>query len=337
MPNEALDPWLREHLVCPLDYQELVLSEDSHLICSFGHLYPIIDNIPVILIRDKISTQPEITAMVMGESAQTTDTSHLNSVSEQDGIGDDDLDPFVQKSIGEVCGIMYDCLINKLKRYPIPDLALAEGTGKTFLDLGCNWGRWCLSASRLGYQPIGIDHNLEAIRAARRVARKLGAAAIYLVADTRYLPFREKSFDVVFSYSVLQHFSKEDVRLSLAGVSRILKKEGICLTQMPNLFGLRNLYHQIRKCFRTSQSFEVRYWTPGELKEVFTSLIGPTSLAVDGFFSLNAQEGCLDLLPLYFRYIISCSLFLRRFSRIAPGLKYLADSLYVKSTSSKRR
>ncbi|TRZ95493.1 methyltransferase domain-containing protein [bacterium] len=331
MPTEVLDPWLRDHLVCPLDYQELVISEDSNLICSSGHLYPIIDNIPVMLTKDKISTQPKITRMVMDKLAETTKVSHLNSVSKKEGTEGDSVDPFVQKSISEVCGIMYDCLINKLRRYPLPDLPLPGGKGKIFLDLGCNWGRWCVSASRLGYQPIGIDHNLEAIRAARRVACKLNAAAVYLVADARSLPFRKESFDVVFSYSVLQHFYKEDVRISLSGVSRVLKKGGVCLTQMPNAFGLRNLYHQAKKCFRSSQGFEVRYWTPGELSRVFTGLIGPVSLSVDGFFSLNAQESCSDLLPLYFRYIISCSLFLRRLSRVAPGLKYLADSLYVKS------
>jgi len=331
MPTEVLDPWLREHLVCPLDHQELLISEDSHLICPLGHLYPIIDNIPVMLTKDKLSTQPEITGMVMEEVARDGYPFRLNSAGYGKELEDNSLDPFVQQSIGAVCGTMYDCLVNKLKRYPLPDLPLPGEKGKIFLDLGCNWGRWCVSASRLGYQAIGIDHNLEAIRAARRVSRKLNAAAVYLVADVRSLPFRAESFDVVFSYSVLQHFHKEDVRISLSGVSRVLKKGGICLTQMPNAFGLRNLYQQAKKCFRVSQGFEVRYWTPGELSRVFSGLIGPVSLSVDGFFSLNAQESCSDLLPAYFRYIISCSLFLRRLSRVAPGLKYLADSLYVKS------
>ena len=89
--------------------------------------------------------------------------------------------------------------------------------GELLLDIGCNWGRWTIAAAQRGYRPIGIDPSFEAIVAARRIARQLGVDdARYVVADARKLPFADGTFDVVFSYGVLQHFSKSDVALSVA-------------------------------------------------------------------------------------------------------------------------
>jgi SAM-dependent methyltransferase len=117
-----------------------------------------------------------------------------------------EIDPFVQNIIAATNGMLYISLIGKLTDYPIPYLRLPSGEGKRFLEIGCNWGRWCIAAARLGYRPVGIDPSLKGIRAARQVAQQLGIEAHYVVADGRYLPFANGTFDQVFSYSVLQHF-----------------------------------------------------------------------------------------------------------------------------------
>ena len=254
----------------------------------------------------------------------------VNQINNQ-ATNKDTIDPFVQQEIAGTCGQMYRPLINKLTRYPIPELRLPQGSGQIFLDIGCHWGRWCISAAQKGYVPVGIDPSLAAIRVARRVTRQLGLSAIYLVADARYLPFAASCFDVVFSYSVLQHFDKDDVRLTLAEIARTLKISGICLIQMPNIFGLRNLYNQGRRGFKEPTSFDVRYWSPSELVNTFSNSIGPTSLSVDGYFSLDAQISDIDLLPLGYRLVVSCSGILWRMSEKMQWMKYFADSLYVKS------
>ena len=100
----------------------------------------------------------------------------------------------------------------RLTRYPIPRFPLPEGAGRTLLDIGCNWGRWTIAASRAGWRTTGIDRAKKSVGAACRVAEQLGVDAEYVVGDARELPFGEGSFDAVFSYSVLQHLSKEDVR-----------------------------------------------------------------------------------------------------------------------------
>jgi 2-polyprenyl-3-methyl-5-hydroxy-6-metoxy-1,4-benzoquinol methylase len=80
-------------------------------------------------------------------------------------------------------GMLYIRLIGKLTDYPIPYLRLPPGEGKRFLEIGCNWGRWCIAAARMGYRPVGIDPSLKGIRAARQVALHLGIQAHYVAAD----------------------------------------------------------------------------------------------------------------------------------------------------------
>jgi len=246
-----------------------------------------------------------------------------------------EIDPFVQTNIGATNGSFYRHLVGRLTEYPIPNLPLAEGHGKSFLEIGCSWGRWCVSAARKGYHPTGIDPSLKGIRAAQRVAQQLGIAAHYLVADGRALPFPDTSFDQIFSYSVLQHLSKSNARGALRDIRRILRPEGNCLVQMPNVFGIRCLYHQARRGFRTTRDFEVRYWTVRELISAFQEEIGPAQVFVDGYFSLNPQISDIRFMPVRYRALVHISEALRNSSKLFRPLVYVADSLYVSAYREK--
>ncbi len=244
-----------------------------------------------------------------------------------------DPEAIVQDVIAATCGNLYRHLVGNITTLPIPDIRLPPGDGKLFLEVGCNWGRWCVSAARRGYAVVGVDPSLDAIRAARSIADRLGVEATYLVADGRRLPFRDATFDVVFSYSVFQHFSKRDALASLAELGRVLKPSGLSLVQMANAWGARSLWNQLReRRFREPRSlFDVRYWTPPELEREFSRAVGPTTLAVDGYLTLNPQPADLELLPRRYRALVRASEVLRALSARIPALTYAADSLYVAS------
>lgn len=341
---ECMDPWFLGHLVCPVLKTPLVFTS-SCLRAEDGYEYPVINGIPIMLRHNW-----DETLWVAGKSlAQARDllrTGRLDNWSiDTVGISADELellrkhiscsddhpqiDPVVSYLVAATNGIGYKHLLGKLKRYPLPEIRLPMAQGEVMLDLGCNWGRWCIAASRKGYQVVGIDPSLGAVMAARRVAKQLGVNAHYLVGDARYLPFKNNTIDVVFSYSVLQHFSYENVGATLKQIKRILRSNGYCFVQMPNKFGLRCLQHQIKRLFQEPKYFDVRYWEIGQLKGTFSSLVGPVTLSVDGFFGLGIQTADLPFMPLFSKAVILLSYLLTRLSRFFKPMMYFADSVYV--------
>lgn len=239
------------------------------------------------------------------------------------------VDPFVQEQVAGTSGYLYKPLLGKLTSYPIPELRLPDSDGELLLDIGCNWGRWSIAATRKGYRVIGIDPSLEAVLAARRVTHQLGCSCSFLVADARYLPFKKGSIDVVFSYSVIQHFSKEDARAALESIASVLKADGQCLIQMPNKFGIRSLYHLAKRGFSEGKEFDVRYYTVHELIRLFASIFGEAEVSVDGFFGLGIQPADIKMLPARYRAVVRASEALRHLSKKAALLNYIADSVYL--------
>jgi uncharacterized protein YbaR (Trm112 family) len=164
---------LRELLVCPRDKNDLS-HEGTYLICDQGHRYAVIDDVPILLVSEAEQTHVEGTrALAVAESG---DASTLPKFK----VGADEIDPFVRNAIGATNGSLYLHLVGNLTEYPIPRLRLPVGGSRPFLKVGCNWGRWCIAAARLGYRPVGTDPSLKSIRAAKRVATQLGIEARYV-------------------------------------------------------------------------------------------------------------------------------------------------------------
>jgi SAM-dependent methyltransferase len=313
-----ISPWLANRLACPYDSLALELRGTA-MRCPNGHAHRIVSGIPVLLRDDVEETHWHAT-----QAREAPEAGYPSAV--VNGISE-----YVQQGIGATGGYMYGPLTGRLIEYPIPRTRLPPGEGRALLDLGCNWGRWTIASARAGYRAVGIDPSLPGIQAAYDVAKELGVQADFVVGDARFLPFAANTFDAVFSYSVLQHFAKADVRQTLTECSRVLVPSGFALIQMANKLGVRSLFHQAKRRFREPSLFQVRYWTPRELETVFSALIGPAALSVDGFFSLNAQPEEARLLPARFRAVVSASEMLRSLSRRIPTLRRVADSLYVES------
>jgi SAM-dependent methyltransferase/uncharacterized protein YbaR (Trm112 family) len=337
-----MDEWLRKNLICPRDHRPLQHGPNV-LVCKSGHQYNIVDGIPIMLLAEvphtlwvgNASLETPVTAQSQAAPRFFLETLGI-PVNERVCLSKEEssssvVDPVVRYMIQATSGNLYKPLLRTLPSYPVPELRLPEGKEELFLDIGCNWGRWSIAAARKGYRVVGIDPSLGAIAAARRVSAQLGVSATYIVADSRFLPFPATSFDVVFSYSVFQHFSRDDVRTSLKEVGRVLKTEGTSLIQMANMFGLRSFTHQVKRGFREARSFEVRYWAPSSIKEIFDELVGNSSLEVDGYFGLGIQRADVHLLPVRYRFIVYLSEMMRTASRGLPWLSNLADSLYVRS------
>jgi ubiquinone/menaquinone biosynthesis C-methylase UbiE/uncharacterized protein YbaR (Trm112 family) len=329
-----MNEWLQSRLVCPRDKQALEFSNDK-LVCPEKHAYPVFDDIPIMLVDDAEITHEYINRTL--EKVTQIPAGDFENTAENNGKQDkNEIDKFVQGEIPYTSGSLYFSVQHKLTRYPIPECRLPQGNGERLLDIGCNWGRWSIAAAQKGYQPIGIDPSLDAVLAARRVSKQLGVETNFVVGDARFLPFSDNSFDTVFSYGVFQHFSKENVKISLDEVVRVLKRNGKTLIQMPNKYGIRQYQQHRRRGFTEGEGFEVRYWTPTELMEIFGKKFGKTKMTTDCYFGLGIQKLDVDLLPIRYKAVVYSSEILRKISRVLRPLTKVADSVYLESVNQNK-
>jgi ubiquinone/menaquinone biosynthesis C-methylase UbiE/uncharacterized protein YbaR (Trm112 family) len=338
-----MDEWLLQRLACPRHKGPLRTTGSGRLACDEGCSFPVVEGVPVLLLSQVEQTLWVAEASLrMAESPSPDDPLFVGTL----GISDEDreglkaivasgtggeIDPVVSSLVLATCGNAYRHLKGAVREYPIPDIRLPPSRGDVFLDLGCNWGRWCIAAARKGYRTIGLDPSLGAVLAAKRLARTLGVEAAFVVGDARHLPFASGSIDTVFSYSVLQHMSEESVEEVLHETGRALRAGGQSLVQMPSRVGVRCLYQQARRGFRKARGFEVRYWSSARLRRVFEHHIGPSSLSVDCYFGIGLQYSDLKYMPSHLKAIVRASEMLRRWSERFAPLRFVADSWYVRS------
>lgn len=348
-----IESWYLENLVCPIDHTRL-RDEGKYLISERGRRYPVVDGVPVLLVAEEDQTIGVARAsieraegrleMIDGripqfylESLGITENEKTELIKlYRDGLTP--IDPVVLMLIGATCGNGYKDLIGtrSLNEYPIPSIMLTPSErGSTLLDIGCNWGRWSVAAARKGFSVVGMDPSLGAVMAARRISKELDLDIKYVVADGRFLPFRDNYFKFAYSYSVLQHFSKSDARRTISQIGRVLEPGGLAKIQMANKWGFRSTHHQIRRKFREPSDFEVRYWTLAELRSTFLDLIGETEISTDCYFGLGWQWCDFRYISRKNRLVLIASEALRRLSKSVPPLKIFADSVFCAAVKSR--
>jgi SAM-dependent methyltransferase len=299
-------------LSCPFDRSDL-RQVDGRLDCGQGHSFEIEQSVPVLAIMPRREPKPRNMGPCIAEPSSL-------------------VDPFVNDWIVNTNGNLYWRVRGHLPSYPIPRWPFEAGRARVLVDLGCGWGRWCISASHAGYVPIGVDIHLDAVQAARRVSLNSGSPGTFLCSEIDALPLRDATVDLVFSYSVLQHIERDKVRRVLAESWRVLKPGGTIVIQLPNAFGPFNILRQIRRGFREARidSFEMRYWSPRQIRDLFRdSHFDEVKLSADGFFSQNAQISDLHLMSIFRKLVVLASYAMSRVANIFSPLRLTADSLWV--------
>ncbi len=345
--TRLIDRTLQRRLCCPHDGSDLSIN-DAVLRCEHGHQFPVVNGVPVLLVDDM---DPTIELLNWSKKA-STDDSNAGAPYYIDTLGispeekeclkslinsdESPVDPVASFLVGATGGYMYVDQIGAMSHYPIPEIRLPECDGELLLDLGCSWGRWSISAARKGYSVIGLDPSLGAVLAAKRITESMGLEALFVVADARAIPFKPDTFDVVFSYSVLQYFSHENLLKALSSIEGVLHRKGSILIQMASSYGLRSIYHLMRRGFRKTRDFEVRYWSPGRLRKMFSTHFQSIRIQADCYLGLGLQQSDKDSMSGLKRYLLSFSAFMTRMSTKFRLLAYLADSLYLSNSQTRK-
>jgi ubiquinone/menaquinone biosynthesis C-methylase UbiE len=219
--------------------------------------------------------------------------------------------------------------------YPIPDFPDFPKES-VVLDLGCNWGRWSIAGAKTGCRIIGVDVHLQALLCARWLSRKLvpNIEPLFVLADARCLPFASESFDGTFSYSVIQHFSRNNAAIILGELDRVMRHGAKSVVQMPNKTGLAAILTKPHSRISEGSEFDVRYYSINDLLALFESKIGKSDWYVDCFFGLNVHARDRRFVPTSKRWIIDLADLLYRTSQVLPALGRLADSVFISSTKA---
>ncbi|MEZ5044631.1 MAG: class I SAM-dependent methyltransferase [Saprospiraceae bacterium] len=116
---------------------------------------------------------------------------------------------------------------------------------KKILDVGCGQGRNIVYFLQNGFEVYGIDQNLEAIEAVRRLSKALApkhADNHFVVGKVEEMPFATETFDLVICNAVL-HFAKDDKHFEqmLRSIWRVIKPGGFLFCRLASTIGVEHL------------------------------------------------------------------------------------------------
>ncbi|MEM7102359.1 MAG: methyltransferase domain-containing protein [Bacteroidota bacterium] len=239
----------------------------------------------------------------------------------------------VQQQIADTNGIHYKQLKGKLDEYPVYELPVNPVKQGLMLDIGCGWGRWLVAGANKGYLPIGIDIRVQFCKAARNTLKDHGHSGYTVVADLQNLPFRKDVFDLVWSFSVIQHTHKTRLMNCLGHIHRILKPGSFTKLEFPNKKGIRNRLGPVKseRNVRDRDKFDswcVRYYSPKEYRSFFDKIFGNYRDEIHSFLGIGVLKEDLKYLSGKNKLQVLLSLALTQIARIITPLKYWADSLY---------
>lgn len=166
-------------------------------------------------------------------------------------------------------GSVFDYCTQKVKQKEILlDIIQNKLTlGGSVLEAGCGSGILTTFLATQGYKATGVDNNEEVVTLARECAQKLRSKAIFRCGDIFQLSYPSKSFNVVFSNGVLEHFSDDDILSILREESRI--SEYIVFSIPTNYFSENERTHGDERFLHPKKWRELIAMTENEIVSEF--------------------------------------------------------------------
>ena len=155
---------------------------------------------------------------------------------------------------------------------------LLDGHKKTALDVGCAYGYGVEILKSLGYCAYGIDISKYSLIQAKKSIK----AAHFLVCDVqKQLPFRERTFDLVTCFEVLEH-----LQTPLKAIEKMyLCCKDTLIYTTPN----RLVEKPIKKIVRDFDETHLSVGIPREWEKILSENLKFETLKVESFFDVNVR------------------------------------------------
>jgi SAM-dependent methyltransferase len=149
--------------------------------------------------------------------------------------------------------------------------------GPINLEVGSGFGRMIPAYDNADVEYIGIEIDKRAAEFTKKHFRKE-----ILVADMRYLPFRNQVFDSVLSVGAVEHVPETE--LSLYEHLRVTKQKGKCMVLIPSLYSPFIAFPTIRGMKRryNGRDWQIHFgsrYTMKQIKQMLTKIHASIILA----------------------------------------------------------
>lgn len=114
------------------------------------------------------------------------------------------------------------------------------------LEIGCGTGLILEKVARLASRALGLDLSLGMLGRARQKGLEV------VQADLRALPFKDDSFDTVYSFKVLAHI--DTIGAALEELARVTRPGGTLVLEFYNRYSLRYVVRRLKRPGRISGS-----------------------------------------------------------------------------------
>ena len=189
--------------------------------------------------------------------------------------------PFITLGIEAVLKDFYGDLLESPPPFPVKE-------GNRVLDLGCGWGRVLKPVMDRGADAIGFDISQKMLVLAREHLKKKGQSHVLVRGDGTALPFRENSFDMVYSLLVLQHLSKKNGLEVFREINRVLKPDSPAYIRVPGRFAPENLLFSLLQfisihLLRVKEPIRMRFYRIGEIRKICKGLFSDFEITAHEF------------------------------------------------------
>lgn len=172
-------------------------------------------------------------------------------------------------------------------------------TDREVLNIGCSFPIDEIYFSRKVKKWTAVDLNPKVLKFARKIINRelspmFAERIIFIPADASQLPFDTESFDIVVSFSTIDHIpGSENRRRVIYEMSRVTKKEGYVIVTVPNRLNVPYYRgsQKLQKAGMASFGYEYSF-TPWELKRLLISA-GLHPISFSSTLNLDGMGGGL--------------------------------------------
>ena len=115
----------------------------------------------------------------------------------------------------------------------VPEFAFAQvalDSVQNALDIGCGWGRFAVPLARRRQVLLTcVDVWPGMVETCRHTLGDAGLDAAFIAGDARFIPVASSAFDLVMANHMLYEFDRDELRLVVAELGRVVARDGVVL------------------------------------------------------------------------------------------------------------